>query len=306
MATAALSTAAQPCLVCGHRGWEPHCEILLRCRGCAFVTADLCAPLDATALYDEAYFRGAEYLDYAADEAFMKRNFAARLRTVLRYQNGGRLLEIGAAYGFFLDLARTRFTCVGYEVCAAAARSARESLGLDVRCDDFLAGALPDLGGPIDVAVLWDVIEHLEHPDRVIARVAALSRPGALLVLTTGDIGSWLARWRGRRWRLIHPPTHLHYFSRPTITRLLARHGYRVRAIRAIPVARSLQQVAYAILALRMGRPRWYARLARTLPASWGFSLSTFDIMEVVAERATETTIPAAAQRTSSAPSARP
>lgn len=272
------------CLVCGADAWTPHLGDLRRCTACGFVTADLTAPIDPRALYSEAYFRGEEYLDYAADEAFIKRTLQPRLDAVLARVRAGRLLEIGSAYGFFLDLARRHFAVVGFEVSAAAAAHARQHLGLDVRSEDFCAASPASVGAPVDATVMLDVIEHLEHPDRVIAHVAALSRPGALLLITTGDIGSWVARRRGRRWRLIHPPTHLHYFSRATLARLLERHGFRVRDVRAVPVVRSVRQTLYSILALRMRRPGLYQRLARLVPPTLGFPLNTFDIMQVVAE----------------------
>ena len=275
----------RPCLVCGADAWNPHLGDLLRCTRCGFVTADVSAPIDTSALYGEEYFRGAEYLDYAADEAFIKRTLRPRLDAVRRRVRGGRLLEIGAAYGFFLDLARAHFTVVGFEVSAAAAAHARERLGLDVRSEDVTAASPASIGGPVDATVMLDVIEHLEHPDRVLARVAEVSRPGALLLITTGDIGSWVARRRGRRWRLIHPPTNLHYFSRATLARLLARHGFQVRDVRAVPVVRSVRQTLYSILALRMGRPALYQRLARLVPPTLGFPLNTYDIMQVIAER---------------------
>lgn len=279
-------SAPRPCLVCGADAWTPHLGDLRRCTACGFVTADLSAPIDAGALYSEAYFRGEEYLDYAADEAFIKRTLQPRLDAVRRRVPGGRLLEIGSAYGFFLDLARAHFDVVGFEVSAAAAAHARERLGLDVRTDDVTSASPASLGAPVDATVMLDVIEHLEHPDRVIAHVAAVSRPGALLLITTGDIGSWVARHRGRRWRLIHPPTHLHYFSRATLARLLARHGFRVRDVRAVPVVRSVRQTLYSIVALRMGRPALYQRLARLVPPTLGFPLNTYDIMQVIAEYA--------------------
>lgn len=278
-------SAAASCLVCGATAWAPHLGDLLRCTACGFVTADLSAPIDPAALYSEAYFRGEEYLDYAADEAFIKRTLQPRLDAVLARQPGGRLLEIGSAYGFFLDLARRHFDVVGFEVSAAAARHARERLGLDVR-GDFLAADPASIGAPVDATVMLDVIEHLEHPDRVIARVAEVSRPGATLLITTGDIGSWVARRRGRRWRLIHPPTHLHYFSRPTLARLLGRHGFQVRDLRAVPVVRSVRQTLYTILALRMGRAALYQRLEPLVPPTLGYPLNTFDIVQVVAEYA--------------------
>jgi len=275
----------QTCFVCGHTGLDPHFDLLLRCPACGFVTARLDAQLDARSVYDSDYFTGGEYLDYQLDEAFFKKTFRPRLQQLLRRQPGGHLLEIGAAYGFFLDLAKAHFRVLGYEVNQAAARYAQETFGLDVRTDDFLASTANGLGDPIDVTVMWDVIEHLERPDLYLARIAKLSRPGASLYVTTGDIGSLVARVRGPKWRMIHPPTHVHYFSRATLSRLLENHGFRVLGMHSVGVARSVRQVLYAILVLRMGRPQAYAALTKLVRPTWGFTLNTFDIMQVVAER---------------------
>jgi len=262
----------------------PHLEVLQRCPACGFVTARLDAPIDARRLYEGGYFTGEEYLDYLADEPFFRRNFRKRVKDLLRRRSGGRLLEIGAAYGFFLDMVKDHFDVVGYEVNPEAVRHARNVLGLDVRREDFLEGRVEDLGGPVDVTVMWDVIEHLERPDRFLARIAEASRPGALLYVTTGDIGSALARWRGRKWRMIHPPSHLHYFDRQTLPRLLARHGFRTLEVRSVGVARGFRQVLYSVLVLGLKVPRVYETFKKAVPASWGFTLNTFDIMQVVAE----------------------
>lgn len=276
---------ARSCLVCGHRGLSPCLEVLLRCPACGFVTARLDGPVDPAGLYGAEYFRGKEYLDYRSEEAFFKKNFRRRLNHVLRRRSGGRLLEIGAAFGFFLDLAKAHFSVIGFEVNAEAGRYARETFGVDVRSDDFLLSSPGSLGDPPDVTVMWDVIEHLERPDLFIAHIARLMRPGGLLYLTTGDIGSLVARIRGRRWRMIHPPTHLHYFSRSTLRRLLMNHGFEVLDIRTVGVARSFRQILYSILVLRMDQTRAYAALARVLPSTWGFTLNTFDIIQVVARK---------------------
>jgi SAM-dependent methyltransferase len=242
--------------------------------------------LDAQHVYDGNYFTGGEYLDYGSDEAFFKKTFRGRLKELLRRRSGGRLLEIGAAYGFFLDLAKEHFHVVGYEVNRAAAHHARARFGLDVRTDDFLLANPASFRGLIDVTVMWDVIEHLDRPDLYLARIADVSRPGALLYVTTGDIGSVVARLRGSRWRMIHPPTHLHYFSRSTLARLLANHGFRVLEIRTVGVARSLRQILYSVLVLRLGRGGAYETLKKFLPPSCGVTLNTFDIIQVVAEKA--------------------
>lgn len=161
-----------------------------------------------------------------------------------------------------MDLAREYFEVVGYEVNREAGRYGRETFGVDIRTDDFLAADPAGIGGPFDVTVMWDVVEHLERPDLFLARIGALSAPGALLYVTTGDIGSLVARVQGRKWRMIHPPTHVHYFSRETLARLLAHHGWRVIETRAVGVARSWRQVLYSLLVLRLASPRTYTRVS--------------------------------------------
>jgi cyclopropane fatty-acyl-phospholipid synthase-like methyltransferase len=237
-------------------------------------------------LYDGDYFKGEEYLDYAADEAFFKKNFRKRLADVLKHTPGGRLLELGSAYGFFLDLARQHFDVVGFEVNREAAQHGRDRFGLDIRTSDFLDSSDQSIGGPVDVTVMWDVIEHIERPDRFIEKIASLSKPGATLHITTGDVGSLLAKLRGRKWRMIHPPTHLHYFDRRTLPLLLSKHGFRTIDVRSIGVARSFKQILYSILVLHLHRRDAYDAATRFLPPTLGFTLNTLDIMHVTALKA--------------------
>ena len=79
---------------------------------------------------------------------------------------------------------------------------------------------------------LWDVIEHTPDPARVIRTARDLIRPGGLVVVNYPDIGSWIARALGRRWPFLSS-VHLYYFTRDTMTRLLARHGFEVVEVRA-------------------------------------------------------------------------
>ena len=49
-------------------------------------------------------------------------------------------------------------------------------------------------------------------------------RPGALLYLTTPDIGHWRRPRDIRRWDGFSPPAHCLYFTVRSLARLLARH----------------------------------------------------------------------------------
>ena len=152
---------------------------------------------ELAALYDESYFRGLEYLDYLADRRVHEANFRRRLRELLRWiPRDHRLFEIGCSYGLFLNLARAYWTVSGCDIAAEPCNYARDHLGLDVSCADFLD--LPLNKGDLDAFCMWDTIEHLRAPDLYLERIAEILPRGGLLALTTGDIGSLLARGRDR------------------------------------------------------------------------------------------------------------
>lgn len=278
------------CVACGGEGSRPFLRGLRRCVACGHAWADAWpGSVELAGLYGRTYFHGGEYRDYVADRSALERSFRIRLEVLDRFLDSARhrrLLEIGCAHGFFLALARGRFDSVtGLDVSEEAVRHAREVLGLDAVRGDALEADVGDRR--FDVACLWDTIEHLPRPDRVVARIRDLTAPGALLAATTGDIGSLVARLRGRRWRLIHPPTHLHYFTRESLSRLLGRHGFDTVYDRSCGVYRSLGSVIHGVLA-RWSTDRWALSLPDRLPLGLGrlaFPLDIGDIRYVVARR---------------------
>lgn len=275
------------CIACGDTAGplEPFWKVLKRCRRCGHCVADLDPhALDFGSIYNEGYFCGAEYVDYFRDRTPFQRQFRARLQEIRRYCPGGDLIEVGCAYGFFLEQAREHFRVRGFDIAEVPVRYAREHLGLDARYEVFKAGSVESASA--DVAVLWDTLEHLPRPDLTLEAVAGALRPGGYLFLTTGDISSWMARFRRHKWRLIHPPTHLHYFSRRTLRLLLERTGLSLVKLRYTAVWRSMRQILYSLLVLGRSRPSsLYELLSRWPLADWSIAVNTFDIMLAVARK---------------------
>jgi len=228
------------CTVCGAESPRPihrkqDVEIL-RCRDCGLAFWTPPAGFRAQDLYDGAYFGNATashgYDDYAALEGVLRRNFARRLQRMPPPPVGARLLDVGAAYGFAVSEARRLgWDASGLEVSAsAAAAAARLSPGHIVVAT---ASSTPFASASFDAVTLWDVIEHLAEPHDSMAEIARVLRPGGRLVLTTGDVGSAVARLSGSRWHLYTIPEHLFFHSRRSLRVLLEAHGFRVVSQRA-------------------------------------------------------------------------
>ena len=106
----------------------------------------------------------------------------------LGYGPGCRVLEIGCGEGgITISLAASGRTAVGIEIEAArvatAEKRARES-NSSARFVHGSAYELPFEDGSYDVAVMENVIEHLEHWPDAIKEASRVLRPGGLLTMT--------------------------------------------------------------------------------------------------------------------------
>ena len=276
------------CVLCDSDQFDPYCPGILRCRRCSLVFADAkLTDQELLDLYGHDYFCGAEYGDYLADRAVLTKNFGLRWKVLEKFLDPSRhrsLFEIGAAYGFFLDVVRHRFDRVaGIDITREGVAFAREQLGLDVIEGDFLE---QDFGSrTFDVVCLWDVVEHLREPHLFLEKISAHSPPGSLIALTTGDVDSLNARLRKGKWRLIHPPTHLYYFSRKTIVALLEKYGYEAIDVRYCGLYRSLNNIVWTVIETKGRLPGLYRAMKKAGLLDWGVYLNLFDILYVIARK---------------------
>jgi SAM-dependent methyltransferase len=178
-------------------------------------------------VYGDGYFRGggAGYPDYLAEGDSLVEHGRLYGRILRSAGVAGRLLDVGSAAGFVLKgLTEKGFDGTGLEPNATMAAHARERLGLDVRC-----GTLETLGtdvGPFDVVTMVQVVAHFHDLFAAFAAAAAATRPGGAWLIETWDHRSLTARLLGRRWHEYSPPSVLNVFSRRSLERLCAGHGF--------------------------------------------------------------------------------
>jgi SAM-dependent methyltransferase len=134
-------------------------------------------------------------------------------------------------------------------------RARRYQLGLPVV--NAAGEALPYRDQAFDLALCWDVVEHVQDAERLIAELGRVVRPGGRVLLTVINRLAWrdphyhllginylprswaemLIRWRGRskatsalqdKQRL----GEMHYFTLPQFRALAQRHGFALWDIR--------------------------------------------------------------------------
>lgn len=259
------------CMVCGGVLHKPYADKngyhMRKCAACGLVSVfPLPKDDESAAVYAKDYFSGASkgfgYVDYDADKEAMRPVFVRYLAHIERLlpsakagaagsragsgKSVGRLMDIGAATGFFVALANGRgWEASGIEISEYAAGLAR-SRGLDVKTGT-LDGFAAFPAGSFDLVTMWDVIEHMPDPSKDLARAWDLLKKGGLLAINTPDSGSLYARIMGSRWHLLVPPEHIWYFNRKSLKSLLDENGFEALEIGCVGKLFTLEYVLHTL-----------------------------------------------------------
>jgi SAM-dependent methyltransferase len=253
---------------------------VFRCRGCGIGQIEP-SGFDPESFYTIEFFQSGRsdgYADYGGSATVLRREFAATARRLARYvRQGGQLLEIGCAYGYFLEIARDRWQVHGLEISGDAVARCTAA-GLDVYQGKAQWSSLVRFPS-LDAVVILDVIEHLEDPFSVLADCLEKLRPGGVVYLSTGDFQSALARFMGKNWRLMIPPQHIWYFTPRAFERLAQSLGARIEAVlypvKLVPLSLVIFQL-FRMLHLPCNLKRW-SKISRI-----GIPINLFDAMHVV------------------------
>jgi hypothetical protein len=240
-------------------------------------------------LYDAGYFEGREYVDYVGSLPVHRRNFVRKVsllrRKRLLFAGRIRALEVGCATGGFAEVLtmdpswQGDSSYLGLEISEHCRKIAR-ARGIDVRSPDApgIETAIEALRPNLVVA--WDVWEHLADPARTFDELLRHADPHAVLAITTLDVGAFVPRLRGPRWRQFHPPTHLHYPTRKSLRWFLQDRGMEVVHHRSFGYTRPLSEYLRPV-ARRFAKRRWSPGWTARVPVY----LNLFDVQMVIAKR---------------------
>jgi SAM-dependent methyltransferase len=161
-----------------------------------------------------------------------KRKYLAYLIGLLRAHGveGGRVLDIGSGFGFFLEaLEKAGYQPYGIELSPHAVAAARGRTSAPIVTASAEA-PFPFPDGTFAAITFLDVIEHLPDYPATLASCYRTLAPGGKLFVITLNAGSLARPLLGRRWAFHLDPTHVHMFS-------AARLRQSLRDARLEPVA---------------------------------------------------------------------
>jgi SAM-dependent methyltransferase len=206
---------------------------VVRCASCGHMQL---ARLPAAETLDDEYAAAASG-DYLAEADGQRATARAVLDGIERHVAPGRLVDLGCWVGFLAAEARARgWDAMGVEPSTWAAERASER-GVPVLRAPLLEAPLAERA--FSAVTMGDVLEHLPDPGGALDRARMLLRDGGVVWLALPDAGSALARVLGRRWWSVLP-THVHYFTRTSLTALLRARGFEVLEVATAPKAFSV------------------------------------------------------------------
>jgi SAM-dependent methyltransferase len=225
----------KPCKVCGAAGMDsfrllytlPTCEIA-RCRSCGFTFVP---PWWRRNIEYTTYKSAATALEIRKGNNTLKlARHKLRLRFIRRFKSSGTLLDVGSGWGHFLLAAhQAGYNVLGVELDEQPFLYATQELGLPVLREDFYNFSSDRR---FEIITLWDVLEHIDDPRSFLMNCARLQEPGGLLVIQVPQINSVVARFTGRKWKMLGLD-HVNYFSPVTLRLLLNECGYEVKSVKA-------------------------------------------------------------------------
>ncbi len=172
--------------------------------------------------------------------------FYNRLKQVIsKSVERGKILDVGCNQGQFLDLLGDHWERYGNELSPHAAQMAKQKYG-----NHIFQGTLanfPLTGERFDVITMMDVLDHSPDPIQELKRVNQLLKPNGLVAIKVHNISCLWAQVVKDRFYAIIPPFHLWYFNRATLTRTLARSGFKVKSVMFIGNVLQLKTIPYRL-----------------------------------------------------------
>lgn len=195
------------------------------CRECSFVFLFPYPDESSLAAADDAAF------GVGGDPKTISRMRRAMMRAFSRWPHFFRkdAIDVGCGGGFVTEAMRRLGArrAVGLDISPGSIAYARDAFPkaqfYAESFERFLAR-----GETFDFILSFEMIEHIGAVKSYMAFLAGIARPGALIFLTTPDIGHPAVPKEVTVWDRFSPPSYVQFFTERTLTRLFDAYGFDI------------------------------------------------------------------------------
>jgi 2-polyprenyl-3-methyl-5-hydroxy-6-metoxy-1,4-benzoquinol methylase len=247
----------------------------------------------ATDIYDNDYFQGAShgfgFTNYEEDKITSQEYLKKYLKWIRLYTlpSSNKLLDVGAANGYFVDLAnKSQFDASGLEISGSAVDWAKKLKR------PVIQGTLETFENGIeyDVITVLDVLEHVPEPLNFLKVARSKLSKNGIILINVPHAGSFFSKISGKNWHAYLPPEHWMYFNKKSLRTMLRMAGFEVVTSRVISKSFTFGYV-YMTIANSPQVPKFirnmFASLDKFIPVRrWKFKvyLPLFDNLTIIAK----------------------
>ncbi|PKP22928.1 MAG: hypothetical protein CVU05_01920 [Bacteroidetes bacterium HGW-Bacteroidetes-21] len=219
----------QKCILCGSanifniKGYESN--HLVKCKKCDLIFVSRIPTNEELLNYYNNYAQTEEV--YFSE--ITKRRYLVLLDEFQSYRKTNRILDIGCGKGYFLEIAKEN----GWEVYGTDISFSNAKNGLR-RGINIINSELKNemfVDSFFDVITSFEVIEHINNPQKEIGLIKKYLRKGGLFYCTTPNINSLARFWLKNSYSVFVYPEHLSFYSRKTLKRLLLDNKFISKGI---------------------------------------------------------------------------
>ncbi len=161
-----------------------------------------------------------------------------RILALLGSRPPGKILDLGCSSGALAE----RLQQAGHHVTGVdmyELKGVHERVGVFIQAD-LDQGVPSEVGTGFDMVLAADVLEHVRQPQDLLREMKSLLRADGTAVVCVPNVAHWYPRLRSMLGRFdydqrgILDRTHLRFFTRRSIRRLVEREGFTVRRIEPV------------------------------------------------------------------------
>lgn len=261
---------------------------IFECLGCEFVYSGTYLDLQGSELFYEEKYKSSNYVEYGKNKDLKLAHFSDSLRFIKKLVNPGkRLLDMGCGEGLGVSAALSfNYEAYGIDISHTAIAKGQHNKVPNIYLSDLTNAASLGLGN-FDVITLFDVLDHVSFPDKIVKNVSENLTNGGIAYIEVCDIKSFYAKLMGRNYTHIIPLEHVSYFSKKTIAKLLSDNNMSALEIRNLNRDVSLAFLTNTLLIFNPRLGRFFQLLSKFLPRkALNYSVSIpIGVLSIVAQK---------------------